>query len=122
MKPTIGRIVLYRLGYYDVQAINGLREQARETGHWHNALKHGLQAHNGNHVEQGQEVPAMIVAVWGEACVNLKLLLDGNDSHWVTSTNEGTGEGCWHWPVVTVPPMDAEIIAPAPVDTAPSAA
>ena len=43
--------------------------------------------------------PAIIVAVWSDTCVNLQVLHDnGREPTWVTSANQGTGVGQWHWP------------------------
>lgn len=40
-------------------------------------------------------LPAIIVAVWGETCVNLKVLCDGEPNLWVTSAVFGASEGQW---------------------------
>ncbi len=45
-----------------------------------------------------KDVPAVIVAVWSETCVNLKVIGDGPQDTWVTSVSEGTGERSWSWP------------------------
>ncbi|WP_049820083.1 hypothetical protein [Bradyrhizobium japonicum] len=82
--PTIGRIVLYRLCDNDVISIHKQRGRAFA----------------GNEPRAGAVLPAMIVAVWGstpDACVNLKVMLDGEDTLWATSRNRGDGEGQWHW-------------------------
>jgi hypothetical protein len=42
-------------------------------------------------VSAGELVAAVIVRVWGAACVNLKLILDGQQDLWVTSVAQGTG-------------------------------
>ena len=80
MIPTQGRIVLYRF-------------PASE------------EAPNGTEV-----VPAVIVQVWSDDCVNLRLFTDGppGGHEWVTSVVQcpltGSGEvsqpGCWAWPLV----------------------
>jgi hypothetical protein len=59
----------------------------------------GAQAHIGNDVVAGQIVPAMVVAVWGDVCVNLKAMLDGTDTYWATSRNyhPDKAPGSWHW-------------------------
>lgn len=58
----------------------------------------------GNHYRAGDVAPAMITRVWDQAsgCVNLKVILDGPDSLWVTSVMfEGSTETktprTWHW-------------------------
>lgn len=65
MKPSLGRIVIYRLSHHDAD-VNGARE-----------------------------FPAIIVRVWSDNCVNLKVHLDDFADSWVTSvpfTGEYTGE------------------------------
>jgi hypothetical protein len=42
--------------------------------------------------------PAVIVRVWSDTCVNLKVFIDGPQDMWVTSVCEGTGPRSWHWP------------------------
>jgi hypothetical protein len=95
--PSIGRIVRYRLHKAAVEQINDRLQAAR-----HNCLTQDRpDACVGNDVCEGQEVAAVIVAVWGNtpgSCVNLKLLLDGNFDHWVTSVGLGTEPGTWSWP------------------------
>jgi hypothetical protein len=72
MKPTIGRIVIFNMPDY---------------------LKNGV---NGN---KSEKLPAIIVAVWSETTVNLKVLTDGLNDLWVTSVSLGDAEGNWNWPV-----------------------
>lgn len=72
MKPSIGRIVIYRLPE-DKPDINGARE-----------------------------FPAVIVRVWSESCVNLRVFTDGPYTPWVTSVtllpeDQGERSTCW-WP------------------------
>lgn len=64
------------------------------------------------HYGDGQLVhlPAIIVAVWGESCVNLQVFTDGANSDemntmpvkWVTSVGLDASENpqprTWHWP------------------------
>ncbi len=82
MKPTIGRIVHYKLPA-DISS------------------KSGQNPH-----QAGQEVPMIIVVVWpneygpGHEGVNGQAFLDGNESLWVTSAKEGNGNGEWHWPEI----------------------
>lgn len=82
MKPTIGRIVHY------------VQKKSEVFG--------GGIVH----------LPAIIVAVWGDACVNLQVFTDGSNSEldpnsfqnvkWVTSASLDTSENpqprTWHWP------------------------
>ncbi len=87
MKPTIGRIVIYKLNEWDVQRV-------KEFGD-----------HNGNYyVSLGQEFPLIIVRVWpdeygtGVPGVNGQVILDGRERLWITSAKEGTEPGTWNWP------------------------
>ncbi len=91
-QPTIGRIVHYRLSAKDVESIRQLRGAP------------SVQHLAGSPVAEGDVVPLTIVRVWpdlygpGLPGVNGQALLDGRDSHWVTSAREGTGPGTWSWP------------------------
>jgi hypothetical protein len=74
-KPTIGRIVIYKYA----------------TNEWRP---------NG-----ASECPAFIVRVFGDTCVNLKLIEDGpHSATWKTSVmlhsgpDSGDGYGQWTWP------------------------
>ena len=72
-KPTIGRIVEYVLGPYDSFVNNG-----------------------------SDRCPAVIVRVWSDTTVNLRLLTDSNETPWVTSrclADEPDQKGRWQWPV-----------------------
>lgn len=119
MTPTIGRIVIYKLGEQDVAQINARRTANAKT---RDAYEFG------NPVAIGQEFPAVICQVFSGApmgTVNLKVLLDGYDEHWATSrTNVACdhvraqqehgfypdGQSCYRWPTVTVEP-DEEAVA-----------
>lgn len=79
--PTVGRIVLYRLSESDATEI-----------------KHRRGAAQGNVPHAGEVYPAVVVRSWGGPSVNLQVLLDGPDSYWATSRNEGVSEGQWAWP------------------------
>lgn len=70
MTPTIGRIVIYK-------------------------LRPGDKGQSTNYAE---EAPAVVVRVWGEKYVNLKVITDGPNDIWQTSVHEGAAEGTWHWP------------------------
>ena len=70
MKPSIGRIVIFHCDENQKKSINNFQNDA----------------------------PAIITAVWGEECVNLKILLDGTENLWFTSVTLGTGERQWSWP------------------------
>lgn len=74
MKPTIGRIVIYKLNpdrSSDMFANNGARE-----------------------------CPAIVVRVFEDTGkINVKLFTDGDgDPPWRTSIEEGSAPGTWHWP------------------------
>jgi hypothetical protein len=84
--PTPGRIVLYRLTEDDARHITQQRA--------HNGL-------NGNYVREGDRYPAVVVRTFtgnpADVC-NLKVLLDGEDTHWATSRHQGQEPGTWSWP------------------------
>lgn len=76
MKPSLGRIVIYR--YHPTE----------------------LCAHTNGAIE----CPAVIVRVWNERTVNLKLIEDGPMDSWRTSVlaedeNAAGTPGRWSWPV-----------------------
>ena len=72
MKPSIGRIVIYH------------------------PLPNNEDFCSPNAVDQ----PAVIVAVWSDTCVNLKVLTDGPHDVWVTSVVEGKEARHWSWPEI----------------------
>ncbi len=81
MKPTIGRIVIFNT----TEAQQEQMQSLQSTG-----------------MNVQKQVPAIIVAVWSDTCVNLKLILDGNTacmSEWVTSATQGDQSNNWNWPV-----------------------
>lgn len=57
----------------------------------------GAQAHIGNNVTMGTVCPAMVVRMFGDSIVNLKVMLDGSDTYWATSVAyDGAGlPGTW---------------------------
>lgn len=85
MKPTIGRIVHF------------VQEKPA-----HYQPKEGPRAL--------MHLPAIIVAVWGDTCVNLQVFTDGTNSDeqnmapvkWITSSTFDDSETpqprTWHWP------------------------
>ena len=77
MKPTLGRIVIYHT-----------TKQDREEMRLHPECN--IQEH----------LPAIIVAVWSDTCVNLKVIYDGNINVWKTSVTLGDGEYNWSWPEI----------------------
>lgn len=104
MIPSVGRIVHYRLADMDVEQINKHRAGARNlnaAGVTLASQELGAQIHQGNDARIGDVYPMVIVRTWGntaESCVNGQVLLDGNDTLWVTSRSNGSGEGRWTWP------------------------
>lgn len=96
MRPTIGRIVIYRLNVGDVQQISAARSVPVDPGISGQSFVHGMI---GNPVTAGDECPAMVVRTFDEGKhLNLKVQLDGRDTLWVTSRGEGTEDGTWRWP------------------------
>lgn len=97
MKPTIGRIVHYRLSRQDadeIAATRGTRGSGAVSG-----MPVSIRA--GNPVKEGDTFPAMIVRTWGDApesAVQLQVFLDGNDTHWATSVQVGEGPRTFSWP------------------------
>jgi hypothetical protein len=111
MKPTIGRIVIFKLTEEMAHQINRRRtigssiseriqRNTPNVTHW----PLGAQAHIGNNAHPGEEYPLVVTRVWPDEFgpdvpgVNGQVLLDGNDCLWVTSVGEGPNEGQWHWP------------------------
>ncbi len=86
MTPTMGDKVLFTFDKARRDEIHG-PDRALET------------------LGQGDTVPATVVAVWGEACVNLRVHPDGpGPDLWETSVplmvaDQGDGS-YWHWPTV----------------------
>lgn len=88
MKPTVGRILHYKLSRNDVDRI-------AEIGRGDMPMNpHGV----------GQVLPLIASRVWddefgpGKDGVNGQVFLDGGALLWVTSVGEGDGEGQWSWP------------------------
>lgn len=75
MRPTLGRIVIY----------NTTEEDRIVFGKFGN---------------RQEKLPAIIVAIWSDDCVNLKVLGDGTQDLWITSVHLGTEEFSWNWPVI----------------------
>lgn len=101
--PTSGRIVHYTLSEDDAKRINKRRDDAVATAHANkqNPEATGKQVHIGNVAREGEVYPMMIVRVWGttpESAVNGQVLLDGNDTLWVTSVTAGEGPRRFAWP------------------------
>lgn len=101
MIPTIGRIVHYRLAEQDAQQINKRRADALARMGEHRENSNGAAIHVGNDVRTGDVYPLVITRTWGDSegsAVNGQVLLDGSDTLWVTSVNEGDGLRQWFVP------------------------
>ena len=72
MKPTIGRIVIFHCNETQKSMMNNNQDIA----------------------------PAVITTVWSDDCVNLKILMDGHQDIWMTSSTRGESAGQWSWPVI----------------------
>jgi hypothetical protein len=105
MKPAPGAHVTYTLTSHDAQAINQRRLDANA---FRRSLAHPIEQgdrgrtghvlHEGNSASEGQVFPAFIVAVFGSGTTaNLHVLLDGNDTYWATSRQQGDDPGQWQW-------------------------
>ena len=94
MKPSIGRIVHYKLSVYDLAEIVRRRHELSRAG--------------GAHLEMAadQVLPMLIVKVHGDhpnSAVNGHVFLDGDDTLFVSSRLLGEAAGTWSWPAI-VPP------------------
>jgi len=105
MKPTVGRILLYKLTAGDADQINRRRTSSPEIAKRierntpeSSAWPIGAQAHIGNQVDEGEVYPMIVTRVWSDTCVNGQVILDGNDCLWATSATEGDHGHCWQWP------------------------
>lgn len=99
--PTVGRTVHYVLSENNAATINKRRADAAANQRSITEQNTGFVVHTGNRAEAGQVLPLIITRVWSEGCVNGQLLLDGNDTLWLTSVTEATDpqtEGRWAWP------------------------
>ena len=101
--PTPGRIVLYTLAEDDAKRINKRRDDAIASAHEHkvNPEASGKQVHIGNIAREGDVYPMIIVRTWGAtptSAVNGQVLLDGNDTLWITSVTVGEGARRFAWP------------------------
>lgn len=71
MEPTIGRIVIFNVP-----------EEMKPR------------------VNFAEKLPAIIVRVWSDGVVNLKIITDGPEDIWDTSVHMGDGPHQWNWPVI----------------------
>lgn len=89
MQPSIGRIVHYTLSREDAARITDRRRQQQPLAF-------------GNPVSEGDAFPAVIVRLWDDDTVNLRVWLDGTDDLWATSRPVGDYiPGTWSWPART---------------------
>lgn len=51
-------------------------------------------------VNWAEKLPAIIVRIWSNDCVNLKIITDGTDDIWQTSVPKGTEVNQWQWPEI----------------------
>lgn len=94
MIPTPGRVVEYTLSEQDVEQIKRRRDDARQSMKDGTVGNTGFVLHMGNDVAEGETYPMVITRTWGTtegSSVNGQVLLDGNDTLWVTSVSEGDG-------------------------------
>jgi hypothetical protein len=85
MIPTQGRIVEYTLTDDDCARISQARSTDRNSA-------------RGNSVSAGDTYPLVITRVWGQtegSAVNGQVLLDGDDTLWVTSVTQGPDARQW---------------------------
>jgi hypothetical protein len=76
MQVSVGRIVHYR--------------PTPEQG--------DLWTKDGNPITEETVLPAIVVAVWDDNKVNMRVFTDGSSMPWVTSVEEGEARGSWGWP------------------------
>lgn len=94
--PYIGEIVLYKLSADDAEDINRRRKDARDNWGRIRDEKSGYQAHVGQTTEEaGNIFPMIVTLAWHNGMANGQVILDGNDSLWVTSVSEGDDPGEW---------------------------
>jgi hypothetical protein len=104
MIPSIGRIVHYTLTEQDAEQINRRRKDAQASLDWHREHKTGAVVHTGNAVSANDVFPMVITRTWGDteqSAVNGTVLLDGNDTFWATSVDQGEGQRHWLAPEFT---------------------
>lgn len=85
MKPTIGHVVILTIS----------EEQAKKINE-HRAVNSRVLG--GNVAQAGEQYPLIVTAVWSESCLNGQAMLDGNDTLWITSAQQGDAHGQWRWP------------------------
>jgi hypothetical protein len=97
MKPTIGRIVNYKLNQEDKSLLSNAFMIVSDTIEGQQLVYDGSGRSNNNQ----DELPAIIVSVWSDTCINLQVFVDGNTGIlWKTSINQGNEAGQWNWPYI----------------------
>jgi hypothetical protein len=97
MIPSVGRIVHIRLSAECARSINERRHDAYHSGI--------VSTSQGNDARENDIYPLLITKIWsGEpkesTAVNGQIFLDGNDSFWATSVQQGDGPGKWFEPPI----------------------
>jgi hypothetical protein len=59
-------------------------------------------------VNWAEKLPAIIVRVWSNDCVNLKIITDGIEDIWQTSIPKGSDVNQWEWPEIKLPIASTE--------------
>lgn len=101
MIPSVGRIVHFKITEDCAAQINKRRNDAGISQIA--STNSGAQVHVGNSAKGYDVYPMIIVKVWSfepaeNSAVNGQVFLDGNDTLWVTSAQQGTEPGQWHEP------------------------
>ena len=95
-----GRIVYFMFGAQSATAVNERRRDVESsTGVLFRKAKSGVVMHTGSMVFAGDILPAMVTRVRSNGVVNLKVMLDGNDTYWATEVPYDVGKhlDTWHW-------------------------
>lgn len=99
--PRVGDRVLYTVSDDQANHANDLRAKAHRSLGFHR--ENGTHLHEGNTVHPGDTFAMDIVRVFDadptpDSVINGQVLLDGNDTLWVTSVGQAVGQpGCWTW-------------------------
>jgi hypothetical protein len=101
MIPSIGRIVHFKITAECAKRINKCRQDAKASEIA--STNSGAVVHTGNKASEGDVYPLLITRLWTDepteqSAVNGQVFLDGNDSLWVTSAQQGDGIGQWSDP------------------------
>ncbi len=89
----VGLNVLYRITAEEALATNKRREDARQNIEKMRQERPGFQAHIGNLIGVGDRFPMVITQIFPANGINGQVFLDGSDSLWVTSVEEGDAPG-----------------------------